>query len=153
MGLGDYLRDYQPNLNVDDSGFEPIKYKGEVVINVLRKEEGRFGERINLELEVPDGEHKGRRLWKAYPTDKEDAVKRFADDMFTAQIALDVSTEEAEAASFGEAIGKVIHVRAYPFSPKKDFQGNEIPEEDRKAKQAVRIVKAPKDGRKADVPF
>src|SRR3990167_3619290 len=111
MPLGDYVKGYEPNLNVDDSGFAPIKYKGEVVINVLRKEDGKFGERVNLELEIQDGEFKGRRLWKRYATDKEDQVKRLVDDLFTAGLPYDFSTEDAEQASFMAGIGKARQAR------------------------------------------
>ena len=164
MPLGDYLKGYEPNLNVDDSGFEPIKYKGTVVINVLRKENGKYGERVNWEMEVTDGEFKGRRFWKRYATDKEDQVKRLVDDLFTADLPYDLSTEDAELATFGASIGKVIYVRGYPMRSYMvdgkfltrdevalltDEEKTEFP-----MRQAVRIVKAPKDDRKAaSVPF
>lgn len=163
MPLGDYLKGYEPNLNVEDSGFEPIKYKGAVVVNVLRKEDGKYGERVQLEMEVTDGEFKGRRFWKRYPTNSEDSVKRLVDDLFTSNLPYDFSSEDAEQATFGQAIGKTIYVRAYPnrsymedgrfltkdeIASLSDEEKAEFP-----IRQAVRIIKQPKDVRTSPVPF
>lgn len=164
MPLSDYLKGYEPNLNVDDSGFEPIKYKGEAVINVLREEVTKFGERVNMELEIPDGDFKGRRLWKRYDPNNEEQAKRLVDDLFTAGLPYDFSTEDAQQATFGSAIGKVVHVRAYPFRNYmvdgkflSSDERNALTEEEKAEfpmKQAVRIIKAPSDARKpASLPF
>jgi len=158
MGLHDFSKSYTPNENTEGKGFDPFNYSGMVQISGFRKEEGKYGERVVLELTVPpDIKDVGnRKIWKNYATDQKDAVERLCSDLFTAGLAYDFATPEAELKSFDGALNKMIRVRCSAWTPEKDRQGNEIPEEARNVVQTCRILstkKTTKGATKTSAPF
>lgn len=62
----------------------------------------------------------GDEISKLYNPTKEDDMKRFANDMFTAGVPLDLSSEEAFQTSCAAATGKLIYFRTWIQEDPKD---------------------------------
>lgn len=160
MGLEDVLSGYKPEENRDSEGFDILKgtYLCAVTKLALDKHE-QYGDRYQLELtvnEVQDGNgNPGRKFWKRYKKD-EDGMKKLLNDMFTAGIDLDKGSVDAFEGSFQNALDKDVLVRAWGWTPKKDRDNNDIPEDEQIEQQSFRIVnkkKAKTKKKTATTPF
>lgn len=148
MGLVDTLKaeGWTPTPNQDGT-FEVLKGHYRTSCQVLRKEpatetkEARIVCQLYVE-EVLEGTHvdttvpleKRRRFFSYYNLDA-DGLKKLLNDTFTAGVTLDTTSDEALEASFANAIGQPVYVRAWGWTPDKDRQGNLIPESERQARQ------------------
>lgn len=161
-GITDFLSGFKPSMNDDGDG--AVTGVAMTKVNRLYEEKNKEGvfDRYRIELETVeclDGKiNVGKRFWKTYYKDSDTSAKQFANDMFTAKIELDWSSEEALKASFENAIGKPVCVRAWGWTPEKKQDGTPIPVEERVQRQQFIIknsanLKAKGAGKGNQVPF
>lgn len=161
MGLTEGLKQegWTPTPN-QDGVFEILKGHYRTSLQVLRPEAAteKREKRIAMQLfveEVLEGTHvdltvpmeKRRRFFSQYPYTAE-GLKKLLNDLFTAGIVLETTSDEALEASFIQAIGKPMYVRAWGWTPAQQRDGTPIPESEREARQQFVIktqVAAEKD--------
>jgi hypothetical protein len=154
MGVVDSLKagGWKPTAN-EDGEFKPLKGTYACAIITLRPEvdeKNGNAKYYQLELkpaEVLEGDEFGEKFTfrKRVYYDGEKAAKNVGDlldDLFTAGVELDTTSDEAMEASFEKAIGQTAYVRAWGWKPTKDMKGNDIPEADQKARQMWVIQQA-----------
>lgn len=164
MGIEDVLRGYEPIENEDTDGFEILKGTYKCVVNRLaigKTKVEPIRPRYELELlisEVLEGNGAvGRKLWRNYLKEDDEALKRFLNDLFTMGIDIPRKTIDEFEGSFFAAIDKIVTIRAWGWTPDKKQDGTPIPEGERVTMQQFKIVNAKKvkvKAKKADeVPF
>lgn len=90
-----------------------------VVTNATHPVEPKAGKNNNIQP--------GEEISKLYDPDDADSIRKFANDMFTAGIEIDASSEEAFEASKEAAVGKLIYLRCWTYDKKSgDGKGNSI---------------------------
>jgi hypothetical protein len=101
---------------------------------------------FRYELEVVDGDKRGRRLWGSYNTSNDTALKKLYDNMFAVGMTFDSEEElqgvaEKIAGTNGNGEPKVlIKVNAWGWTPETDMSGNAIPVDERKERQ-MHVIK------------
>ena len=102
-------------------------------------------------LEVLDGNGSpGRTLRRNYDKTSEEAVKKLVNDLHTAGIELDRSSEAAFEQSFQFAVGMPVYLRAWSFTPK------DAPEKKIQVwavKEAKNVEKLVAKAEKSEIPF
>lgn len=154
MSATDFLKGFTPSINEDGSGFDILEGVYRTKVNYLRPEKNKDGveDRYREELEtvevVKGNGNPGRKFWKTYYKDNEKSMRELVNDMFTAGITLDTSSDAAFEASFEGAIGKSVYVRGWGWTPTKRQDGSLIPKEEQQARQSF-VVKSEKEVKNA----
>jgi hypothetical protein len=157
---------YKPEIAEDDS-FEAITGKYVCRIDnagrITGKSERTGNEydfrSISIQVaEIIDGDKATNRFLKlTYNTDTE-GTKRLLNDLFTSGIEITAKSDSELDEFLPTLKDKCLNIRAWVWTPEKDRDGNPIPEEQRKARQILKVVKSFK-GKKSDsaksenVPF
>jgi len=152
------VSNYKPEEVLDDRDFKPISGAYECRIDRFERvkgtqDSGETYDFYSLSLQVVktlEGDKgNGRFLKKTYRGDN-DGIKKMLNDMFTAKIDLDRSSQEALDISLASVKDKIVKVRARAWKPERTFDGEIIPEGERITKQTVKIVKEFKLGKKGE---
>jgi len=103
---------------------------------------------LNAEIvEIAEGDKGvGRYLKQTYRNDNE-GIKKLLNAMFTSGIELDRSSQESLDLSLPSAKDKTIKIRAWRWTPERTREGIDIPEEDRRSIQQIKVVKEIKLGK------
>lgn len=164
MSIEDVLKGYTAVENEDSDGFEILKgtYKCGVTRLALgsTKMEPKKP-RYELELtvnEVLEGNGAaGRRLWRNYIKEDDEAVKKLLNDLFTMGIDIPRKTPEEFEGSFFAAMDHEATIRTWGWTPEKKQDGTPIPEAERVPVQQFKIVNAKKvktkPKKESDIPF
>jgi hypothetical protein len=158
---------FTPEVVEDTSDFSPITGKYVCRIDSAGRVSGK-SERTGNEYdfysvsiqvaEIIDGDKATNRFLKLNYNRDAAGIEKLLNDLFTADIKLGVSSDKELEEALPLLKDKTMNIRAWVWTPTKDKAGNEIPEENRKAYQQLRVVKAFKDKTKpatatSKVPF
>jgi hypothetical protein len=158
---------FTPEVVEDTSDFSPITGKYICRIDSAGRVSGK-SERTGNEYdfysvsiqvaEIIDGDKATNRFLKLNYNRDAAGIEKLLNDLFTADIKLGVSSDKELEEALPLLKDKTMNIRAWVWTPTKDKAGNEIPEENRKAYQQLRVVKAFKDKTKpatatSKVPF
>jgi hypothetical protein len=158
---------FTPEVVEDTSDFSPITGKYVCRIDSAGRVSGK-SERTGNEYdfysvsiqvaEIIDGDKATNRFLKLNYNKDADGIKKLLNDLFTADIKLGVSSDKELEEALPLLKDKTMNIRAWVWTPTKDKAGNEIPEENRKAYQQLRVVKsfkgkAKSEAVKSSVPF
>lgn len=158
---------FEPEIVEDSSDFSPITGKYVCRIDSAGRLQGvskstnkEYDFRsINIQVaEIIEGDKATNRFLKLTYNPDADGVKRLMNDLFTAGIKLEATSDAELDAALEGLKDKTMNIRCWVWTPVKDKSGNPIPEENRKAYQQIRVVKEFKGKKKADniksnVPF
>ena len=159
MSFLDQLKGYQPIVNEDKGGFTVLKGDYVAKVTGLKPKANKEGvqDRYELELTIVStlkgDEATDRKLWRSYYKDSDNGMKDLMNDMFTININLDPTDEQAFENSFMVAIDAPVTLRAWGWTPDKDREGNAIAPEDRVARQQFKIINPKKASKQEKAPF
>ena len=166
----DELKNFKPEEINDENEFKPLKGAYTCRIEKFEHKQGIsertgkeydfYGLRLQVTETMEGDKGDNRFLDKIYRNDNE-GIKKLLNDMFTAGIEIDRSSEQALDASLGTTKDKLVKIRAWVWTPEKDMAGNLIPEDQRVSRQQLKIIKEFKLGQEkpreslksSEVPF
>ena len=160
--MGDILKDlidsgYKPELNKDDD-FKPVTGKYVCRIDSAGRVQGEskrdgapydFYTLSTQVVEVIEGDKATNRFLKLRYNADAEGMKKLLNDLFTAGIALETSSQDAFDAALAGLKDNTLNIRAWVWTPDKDRSGNPIAEENRVPYQQIRITKEFKGKSKA----
>jgi hypothetical protein len=169
--MSDILKDllangYMPEINKEDD-FRPINGKYICRLDTAGRVKGESKKdgspydfySVSVQVvEVVEGDKATNRFLKLRYNADTEGMKKLLNDLFTAGITADTSSQEAFDAALSGLKDNTLNIRAWVWSPEKDRDGNQIAEENRKEYQQLRVVnsfkgKGKSTVAKSDIPF